>query len=107
MYFNFIYAFRIQDSVFVLIDSNLPRSCDTASVSGTYPGNIFYFIDPGSARVFIDFSSPSEPCNEMLTPWVTSVLLRDSTHDTVEIFVNGDNIMTVPIIDYPIPYSFV
>lgn len=106
MYFNFIYAFRIQDTVLVLIDSNLPRACDTATVSGVYPGNVFYLRDPGSAHIFIDFVSPSEPCNEMLTPWVTSVLFKDFVYENVDIFVNGENIISVPIVNYPIPYTF-
>jgi hypothetical protein len=106
MYINFIYAYRIQDTVTVLISADLPRACDKATIFGTYPGNIIYIMDPGVAQVFIDFFSPNQPCSEVLTPWLSSVLLKDSVHDKVEIFVNGGSIASVPIINYPEPYTF-
>ena len=106
MYINFVYAYRIQDTVMVLIRSDSVSVCDKVTISGTYPGNIHYFMDPGKAHLFIDYSSPDQLCNEIFKPWLASVILEDSIHNEVEIFINRESVISVPIINYPAPYNF-
>ncbi|WP_077612176.1 hypothetical protein [Clostridium sp. Marseille-P2415] len=101
MYIKSVLAYRIYDTVSVLISADLPRPCDKARICCTYPGNIVYFRDPGKAQVFIEFSSSDEICPDVLWPWSSSVQLKDSAHDEVEIFVNRESIVSVPIFNYP------
>lgn len=106
MYINSVIAYRILDTVYVLISANLPRPCDKARIYGTYPGNIVYVRDPGKAQVFIEYSYNDDPCPAVISPWSSSIQLKDSTHDVVEIFVNREFIVSAPIFDYPISPHF-
>ena len=49
----------------------LANSCMQAEISGTYPGSIVHFVDPGHAEIFIDekHRPGSQICFMHLVPW--------------------------------------
>lgn len=95
------YAVRKNGVIEVTLSGSLANSCYQASIADFYPGgNIVYIQDPGSAQVFIDESLKpgSQICLMMLVPWVAHLKIPDTSHNTVTIFVNGDNVQSVPIV---------
>ncbi|MBZ5491894.1 MAG: hypothetical protein LAO76_13265 [Acidobacteriia bacterium] len=92
-------AHRIHGRLVVHISGQLADTCIYADVIDKYPGgNRVYFVDPGAAQVFISERKLSPgPCLEMLVPWYATVHLVDEAHKEVEIFVNEQKELTVPI----------
>ncbi|MFN8687307.1 MAG: hypothetical protein ACK52Z_09755 [Acidobacteriota bacterium] len=79
-------------------------SCDLAStglkgfVADWYPGGqIVYVVDPGVAQVFIAVTGSGGA--DVLTPWTGDVQFKDDLHDRLEVFVNGQSKLIVPVLD--------
>lgn len=100
MYDLTAYAVRQNGVTHVTLSGFLANSCYTATVKDKYPGgNINYIRDPGTAQVFVEETmKPShDVCLMMLVPWVAHVSIPDTTHDQVNIFVNGNSVLTVDV----------
>lgn len=98
-----VIAYRINDTINVLVLADIPRPCDYAEIYGTYPGNVVHITDPGKAEVFIEFYENPESCPAVVKPWLSTVEIKDSTYNEVEVFVNGESILSVPIFNYSFP----
>ncbi len=110
MYYLNAYATRNEASINVTISGSLPNSCYEAHVKDKYPGgNIVYFMDPGSAQVFIEetLRPGSGMCLMSLMPWATHVSIPDTSHDKVTIFINGENVLTVDVQENPEEYQVI
>jgi hypothetical protein len=103
MHIKSVIAYRIDDKINVLVLADLPRPCDNARIYGTYPGNIFHSIDPGKAEVFIEFYESPESCSTIIQPWLSSVQIKDTTYNEVEVFVDDGSVVSVPIFNYSMP----
>ena len=68
----------------------LANSCMQAEISGTYPGSIVHFVDPGHGEIFIDEKQRpgSQKCLMHLLPWYAQAILQGSTKS-----------LTVPVAD--------
>jgi hypothetical protein len=100
MYDLTAYAVRKNGVIQVALSGFLANSCYSASVKDKYPGgNIFYIVDPGTAQIFIDETMKlgSDICLMMLVPWVSHVSIPDTIHSQVNIFINGDSVLTVDV----------
>lgn len=96
------HAVRNGKTIEVTVSGNLPNSCHQAQVADIYPGgNRAYITDPGAAQVFIDetVKPGSSICLMMLVPWASTVAIPDAKHTKVEVFVNNQEILEVPVID--------
>ena len=47
-------ACQTKSGVYVTLAGFLANSCMQAEISGTYPGSIVHFVDPGHGEIFID-----------------------------------------------------
>ena len=64
-------ACQTKPGVYVTLAGFLANSCMQAEISGTYPGSIVHFVDPGHAEIFIDEKQRpgSQICLMHLVPW--------------------------------------
>lgn len=94
-------ACQTKPGVYVTLAGFLANSCMQAEISGTYPGSIVHFVDPGHGEIFIDEKQRpgSQICLMHLVPWYAQAMLPGSTHKTVVIYVNGKKSLTVPVAD--------
>ena len=93
-------AYRIHGRVVVKVNGLLANSCVHADVIDKYPGgNRVYVIDPGVDQVFIAEKTNPGPCSEVLVPWNAEVQIPDVTHKAVDIIINEEKKLTVPIMD--------
>nr|WP_314461011.1 hypothetical protein [uncultured Clostridium sp.] len=98
-----VIAYRIDDIINVLVLADLPRPCDYARIYGTYPGNIYHVADPGKAEVYIEFYESPESCSTVIQPWLSSVQIKDTAYNEVDVFVDGGSVVSVPIFNYSMP----
>ena len=94
------YAVRHNKTIEVTISGSLPDSCHEAFVVDVYPGGKRVYVkDPEAAQVFIEETSKAGKgvCLMMLVPWIRTVSIQDSTHDSVEVFVNEHEVIQVPV----------
>lgn len=102
MYKVTAHAVRNGKSIEVTVGGFLPNSCHTARIEDIYPGGKrVYIVDPGAAQVFIEESVKpgSNICLMMLVPWSATVSIPDRDHSKVEIFVNNQEVLEVPVVD--------
>jgi hypothetical protein len=101
MYGLHAHAVRKHGRITVFVVGQLPDTCHTAEVVDKYPGgNRVYVRDPGFAQVFIaERVSSSGPCLEVLVPWFAAVDILDSEHTEVQVFVNEDLKLTIPVVE--------
>lgn len=102
MYYLEATALRIGSVIEVTISGSLANSCWEASVKDFYPGgNIVYAIDPGHAQVFIseEVRPGSQFCTLALVPWLRTVAIPDTDHESVQIFINGKKELKVEVQD--------
>jgi hypothetical protein len=94
-------ACQTKPGVYVTLAGFLANSCMQAEISGTYPGSIVHFVDPGHGEIFIDEKQRpgSQICLMHLVPWYAQAMLPGSTHKTVVVYVNGKKSLTVPVAD--------
>lgn len=94
-------AYRIHGRTVVQILGQLANSCTHADVIDKYPGgNRVYIVDPGVDQVFIaEKAVGTGPCLEVLVPWTAEVHFSEVTNKQVDIFINEEKKLTVPIID--------
>jgi hypothetical protein len=93
-------AWRTKAGIGVELFGMLPNTCQRARIADKYPGgNIVHITDPGHAEVFIEewTIEPRNFCLEVLVPWTGSVSIPTQDYDTVEIYVNGSEAITLKI----------
>ena len=104
------YVVRKNGVIQVALSGFLANSCYTASVKDTYPGgNIVYIVDPGAAQIFIEetMKPGSDICLMMLVPWFSQVSIPDTSHNQVNIFINGDSVLKVDVNEEPEQYQVI
>lgn len=97
------FAIRKEGVINISMIGMLNNSCYSAKVSDKYPGGQkHYFIDPGTAQVFIqeEFKTDSPFCMMTLFPWAGHVNIIDGTYSEVSFFINDSLIVKVPITEY-------
>ncbi|HEY6969544.1 MAG TPA: hypothetical protein VJA94_10090 [Candidatus Angelobacter sp.] len=92
-------ATRHHGRITVDIGGQLPTPCDVAEIIDKYPGgHRVYIVDPGAAQVFIsEWRERPGPCADVVVPWHRTVDIIDETHKEVQIFVNEQKQLTVPV----------
>lgn len=93
------HAVRNGKSIEVTISGTLPNTCYSAKIEDIYPGGSrVYIVDPGAAQVFIDYrlKPGSSRCLMITIPWGESTCIP-SSHTKVEIFVNNNEVIEVPV----------
>jgi uncharacterized protein YbdZ (MbtH family) len=89
---------RHHGRITVFVGAELVTTCDSVEIIDKYPGgHRQYVVDPGAAQVFIAEKQLPGPCGEILFPWNTQVDTFDKVHDKVEIFVNEQKRLTIPV----------
>jgi hypothetical protein len=91
-------ANRHHGRITVFVGGQLLTTCDSAEIIDKYPGgHRVYVVDPGFAQVFISERRRPGICGEIVVPWQSQVDIFDELHDKVEIFVNEQLQLTVPV----------
>jgi len=99
-------ATRHYGRITVTLGAELATTCDAAEVIDWYPGgDRVYLVDPGTAQVFISETKRPGPCGEVIMPWNRTVEIFDADHTKVEIFVNEQKRLTVPVQDVKHEYN--
>lgn len=94
------HAVRNGKTIEVTISGSLSDSCHQARVVDIYPGGSrVYLKDPGAAQVFIEESVKpgSNICLMVLVPWASTIAIPDAEHTKVEIFINNNEVLEVPV----------
>lgn len=94
------HAVRHGKSIEVTVSGFLSDSCHQARIVDFYPGGgRIYVRDPDSAQVFIEESvKPGATiCLTYLVPWSATIAIPDPLHDKVEVFVNNQEVVEVPV----------
>lgn len=110
MYNLTAYAERKDGDIHVTISGMLANSCWVASVKDKYPGGrIVYFVDPGSAQVFIEelMRPGSEVCTMALVPWIVHVFIPSAKYDQVSIYINGEVKLRVDVVEAAVQYRVI
>lgn len=99
-------AFRTDGLLRVTLIGQSPMPYD-ATIEGFYPGNIMHLTDPGSAQIFIREQIKPEFKNMYCTPllgktWFLNQIIRDSNHKSVDIFINGQFVRKIRIIEHTV-----
>jgi len=93
-------AHKIHGRLVVHVSGQLADSCTHADVIDKYPGGKrVYFVDPGAAQVFVSEWKTPGICMDVLIPWNATVHFVDDTHKKVEIFVNEQKELTIPVVE--------
>ena len=92
-------AVRYHSEIVVNVRGQLVTTCDHADVYDKYPGGSrHYLVDPGAAQVFIaEREICTGPCGQIVMPWAARVHIPDTTHRKVEVFVNEQLELTIPV----------
>jgi len=91
-------ANRHHGRITVFVGGQLVTTCDSAEIIDKYPGgHRHYLIDPGFAQVFISEKRRPGICADILVPWQSQVDIFDEVHKNVQIFVNEQLQLTVPV----------
>lgn len=93
-------AYQGKKGMVVVVSGMLTNSCMEAKIIDFYPGgNIYYITDPGYAQVFIEERKKpgDDVCLYMLVPWFARVGIPDEYHENVQIFVNEEEQLIVPV----------
>ena len=99
-------ATRHHGRITVTLGAELATTCDSAEVIDWYPGgDRVYVTNPGAAQVFIAETVRPGPCGEVIMPWNRTVDIFDEADKTVEIFVNEQKRLTVPVQDVKREYD--
>lgn len=96
-------ATRKNGIIEVSMSGILPTVCDEAKIVDIYPGgDIMYFVDPGTAEVFVSIDYKDEfkgyYCIQMEGGlFMLSTKIHDSGHNEVNIFVNNEPYIKIPV----------
>ncbi len=94
------HAVKVGKTIEVTVSGYLPDSCHEARIADVYPGgNIVYVKDPGFAQVFVsEISKPNlHFCTLALVPFVATVYINDDIHSEVEILLNHNVALKIPV----------
>jgi hypothetical protein len=93
-----VFAYRSKGIVSATISCDLASTGLKGLIADWYPGGqIVYVVDPGVAQVFISIAGSGGA--DVLTPWTGDLQIKDDSHDRLEVFVNGQSKLIVPVVD--------
>jgi uncharacterized protein YbdZ (MbtH family) len=99
-------ANRHHGRITVFVGGQLVTTCDSAEIIDKYPGgHRHYIVDPGFAQVFIAEKRRPGVCGEIVFPWQSTVDIFDDLHKDVQIFVNEQLQLTIPIQEHNRQYD--